>query len=134
MSEPPIHSEGELTGFRNRNFQFRTESRYKSPLAALAYIRTEENSDHRETVWLANVSYHGVGFLTKVSIAAKVRLLIEIPALSNIKRDVVVEVMHATQQLNGDWLIGCQLNAALTHEELEECLTFDSPFMSVDRA
>ena len=56
MNEPPISNEAELTSFRNRNLQYRRESRYKSGLAALAYIRTIEKNDGRETA--SNQAHH----------------------------------------------------------------------------
>jgi len=130
MNEPPVSNEGELTSFRNRNFQFRSESRYKSPLAALAYIRTDPQAKDRETVWLANLSIRGVGFLSKSPLPAKLIVHIEIPALALARREITAEVMHATQQINGDWLVGCQLATPLTDEELETCLSFDSPYLS----
>src|SRR5436305_4355976 len=108
-NEPPVSNEGELTSFRNRNFQFRSESRYKSPLAALAYIRTEDGALQRETVWLANLSTRGVGFLSKSPLPVNTQLHIEIPALVLSRREVAAVVMHSTQQINGDWLVGCQL-------------------------
>jgi hypothetical protein len=130
MSEPPVHSEGELTGLRHRNFQFRAESRYKPPLAAIAYLRGPDGAEGRETVWLANVSHHGLGLLSKKSIPHQASLHIEIPALVSMNRQLTATVVHATQQLNGDWLIGCLLNTPLNYDELEACLALDSPFFS----
>src|SRR5436305_1858951 len=118
-NEPPVSNEGELTSFRNRNFKFRPESRYKSPLAALAYIRVDQVAASRETVWLANLSTRGVGFLSKSPLPVRTALHIEIPALVLARREVGAIVMHATQQINGDWLVGCRLEAPLSDDELE---------------
>jgi hypothetical protein len=130
MNEPPAPTEGDLTSFRNRNYQYRSESRYKSPLAAIGYVRLPEGPGPRETVWMANVSCHGIGFLCKFQIPVRARLLIELPPLAAQKRELTGHVIHATQQLSGDWLIGCRLDTPLSHEELDLCLTFDTPFFT----
>jgi hypothetical protein len=130
MSDDPVLTEGELTNLRDRDHQFRSESRYKSPLAAIAYVHTDDQPDRRQTVWLANISHHGIGFLSKSSIDVGIRLRIEMIALAASKREIVAEVMHATLQVNGDWIIGCRLDMPLRQDELEVCLTFDSPFLS----
>src|SRR5688500_9182508 len=98
MSEPPISSEGEFTSHRNRDFQFRRESRYKSPLAAIAYVRPDQHHQ-RETVWMANVSTHGLGFLCKAPVPVGTRLTVEMAALAGSKQILAGVVMHATQQL-----------------------------------
>jgi hypothetical protein len=129
MSEPPVSSEGELTSFRNRNLQFRKESRYKSPLAAIAYVHADQRPE-RETVWMANVSSNGLGFLCKAPVPVGTHLVVEMGALAGGRRDLSGVVVHATQQLNGDWLVGCQLDAPLTDDEMEACLNFESPYLS----
>src|ERR1700694_2112768 len=124
MDPMPLPGEGEFTQFRDSpSAQLRKEARYKCPLTTMAFAGEEGNPEAPEqTVWLANISRHGLAFYSGRTYLAGEHLFLRIKDLEPHRRGLAILVMHATRQLNGDWLVGCRLETPLNAEELDQCL------------
>ncbi len=116
MNNLPSPDEPVLTAFRDRQFTFRREPRYKCPLACIGYSHYE---NRKEMIWFANFSIHGMGFYSTKPFPVETPLQIEMVVSGIDKESVRATVVHSTQQANGDWLIGCIWEIPLTQEKLE---------------
>src|SRR5262249_35652990 len=68
-----------------------------------------------------NISASGVGLRASRDFPVSALLSLELPGLApDPARAVLARVVHATPQDDGEWVIGCAFNDALTDEELQK--------------
>src|SRR5262249_12670500 len=114
--------DGEATSFRSRlESQLRREKRYRCPLATIAYARPQNEAVEERVVWLANVSKHGLAFITENAVASGESLYLRARGLGAQTR-LEIHVVHSTQQPNGDWVVGCTLEAPLDDDQIDRLL------------
>lgn len=130
MNDQPMPAEGEITNFRDKTYHFRSEPRYKCPLAFLSYV--DVGGTASETIWLANVSQNGVAFVATQPVEVGSALQMVIPPLGR-DSTLAITVVHSTRQCNGDWLIGCRFDQPLTDSQLDICLQVDGEFSTNER-
>jgi c-di-GMP-binding flagellar brake protein YcgR len=85
----------------------------------------EEEEDHEyQRAWLADLSLSGVGLVMvrSIPVGHSIYILIRTPTTQQLLL-LQGRVVHATQQVSGEWLIGCQFDRPLTREELDELLS-----------
>jgi hypothetical protein len=115
----------EITSFRNQlNSQLRREKRYRCPLATIAYARPQNGEVEERIVWLANVSKNGLAFIAETPFQAGDALILRARSLG-AETLLQLRVVHATQQPNGDWIMGCLLDRPLTDDEIDRLLQID---------
>jgi len=70
-------------------------------------------------VRIKNISTSGVGFLTSQVLAAGMMLVIKLEnTAKNYSKTTLVRVVHVTPQSAGSYLVGANLDAPLTYDEL----------------
>jgi hypothetical protein len=70
-----------------------------------------------------NISTTGIGLRVKEQIKAGTVLVIKLQSADHrLSRPLPARVMHATQQPEGDWLVGCQFVRRLGEEDMQALL------------
>jgi hypothetical protein len=83
----------------------------------------QEADQEYQRAWLSDLSLGGVGLTMARPIPShsSIHVLLRNP----VSHELVIlqgQVVHCTSQVNGEWLIGCKLDRALTAEVLEQLL------------
>jgi hypothetical protein len=73
--------------------------------------------------FLRDISITGLGLLLSRQMEAGTVLVLQLPGLrSPRRRKQRAEVVHATGQASGNWLVGCRFLSPLSDEELRQAL------------
>ena len=73
-------------------------------------------------VKLRDISSAGIGLLSREPLALGSFLIVELQGAKKFSLRLRAHVVHATPQPDGFWVLGCLLERALRHEELEAML------------
>jgi len=122
MSNPtPVRGETTLLQ-RHAWIKRREETRYHCGPATPGRVKKEpENQAQR--AWILNLSATGIGLLLDDPVEAGAHLLIHLKsATTGAFFDLPAQVVHTTQQANGEWLIGCELAKKLGQDDLDALL------------
>lgn len=111
---------------RRRSWRdLRATVRYRCAPATFGRVLLDDCSDDQEyqRAWLADLSAGGAGLMMirPVAVGSSLHLVLRNP----INHQLILlqaHVVHATQQVSGDWLVGCQFCRSLDREDLEELL------------
>lgn len=126
MEQLPTPAEAEQTLLRRHLvFKQRREPRYRCPLATSARMTRMDTATPEEMIWLANMSRHGLSFIRTQPLESGIPVVISIPSPSQSCQPLRATVAHATQQANGDWVIGCELLQPLNDDLLDSYLNQD---------
>ncbi len=122
MNDLPLSGEGELTLLkRSLNFKRRVAVRYRCPLATAGRLTLGEEEVPGEEVWVLNLSTSGVGLLLSRPLEEGRNVVISLTSTPE-KMELAATVVHATQQANGDWIVGCALEQPLSNDVLDQLL------------
>ena len=99
----------------------------KTERRAWIRFRNEQpcNAEDANTAWLGkirDVSAGGIALTLKRRFEPGASLIIEVETKSGWPRRLSVQVIHATQDENGRWTIGCDFASPLSQEELQTIL------------
>jgi hypothetical protein len=123
LSKTPVPIEAEFTLLRHRfeGLSLRKATRYRCGLATLCHVSLPQDEQCRPA-WAANLSETGIGFLQDQPLEAGTCLLLRLKHSDGTKitRDAVV--VHATQQADGTWCIGCKFSEPLGRDVLDALL------------
>jgi hypothetical protein len=102
----------------------RATVRYRCAPATFGRVIVDHAEDQvYQRAWLADLSQSGAGLVMSrpVGVDVAVHLVLRNPVSQQL---VLLQgrVIHATQQISGDWLIGCQFTRRLSHQELDDLL------------
>ena len=99
----------------------RATIRYRCHLASPARLAPEATGGVK-LAWVHNLSERGVGLLLQAPV--DVGVLLDIDLLTAVGGHIPVcgRVAHATQRLDGSWLIGCELQQPLDPSDVEALL------------
>jgi hypothetical protein len=92
------------------------------PGRRLTPARLAASCPDRRTAWVYNASADGIGLLLPRPLAAAAVLDIDLITASGATLVLRGRVVHATPRIDGRWLVGCQLDAPLTGDELQALL------------
>jgi hypothetical protein len=100
----------------------RVSPRYHCGPATLGRVVTGQPVEtHRG--WVLNLSTRGTGLLLPQPLAADTLFVLHLKsAVSDRRYELPGRVVHATTQVNGDWLIGCEFADPLSPDDLEALL------------
>jgi hypothetical protein len=124
MSEPVIPVEAEFTLLKKNlvKIKRRASVRYRCNLATLGRVYFPD-SDQAEDVWAHNLSDTGIGLNFHRALEPGTNLVIR---LTGTSRDVTLKlparVVHATQEVDGSWRVGCEFANRLSPEVLDTLL------------
>jgi hypothetical protein len=119
VSQVPVQHHVIITRRRGNS---RATVRYRCAPATIGrlYIGADDEFQH---AWIVNLSETGAGFVLPRAIPSGSSVLIQIRAAeSAIVQEVTATVVHCTDQLLGDWMIGCVFDEPLSPEMLDTLL------------
>ncbi|MBI3407436.1 MAG: PilZ domain-containing protein [Planctomycetes bacterium] len=121
MANSPIPVEGEFTLLSPKSFGrgLRRARRYRCPLATIGKIRFPDKDDAHEACVL-NLSKTGIGLSLPepLTVGCELALRLRISG-EKTQRSFVLRVIHATQEADRSWRIGCAFDEPLSAELLE---------------
>lgn len=122
MSEPTFPFEAEITLLqRHQWIKRRTEPRYQCGPATSGRVVEEEGSPGRRT-WVQNLSASGVGLLLGEALEPGACVVVQLRAVNGHHYHLPARVIHSTEQLTGQYLIGCEFAQRLTADDLDALL------------
>jgi hypothetical protein len=82
------------------------------------------NDDHEyQPAWVSNLSLGGVGLQIQRPVDLGTMILVQIRSpLTNQMHKLPAQVAHCFQVPQGEWYLGCEFIAAISHELLDELL------------
>jgi hypothetical protein len=100
----------------------RTEPRYQcGPATAGRLDAPAEGKPVR--AWLLNLSTRGAGLLLEHPLGPAVNLVIHLKTGDQDRQyRLPARVIHVTNLVNGDWLVGCEFESPLSQDDLETLL------------
>ena len=76
-----------------------------------------------QRAWVLDVSLGGVGLLLGRPLQPGTPVVVCITGAEDGKiHELPAEVVHATREVGGEWVVGCRLTQELSREELEALL------------
>jgi hypothetical protein len=75
-----------------------------------------------QRAWVLDLSLHGAGLLLTRPLTAGLEINIILISGQNQSFEMPARICHATQQPDGDWIVGCEFIKQLTDEELDAVL------------
>jgi len=129
LEERPVSAsfipvEGELTLFRPKKFKIkkRVETRYRSGPATLGKVTFPQNDQVLEAV-VHNISRTGIGLNMPfaVEVGQEIAITIRTGLLKPPQR-LVGRIVHATEEVDKSWRVGCEFSEPLNEVLLEELL------------
>ena len=131
LPNPPIPVEGDFTLFapKTSNQGLRRSRRYRCPLATVGKVRLSDKQETNQAcnkdvdllnACVLNVSKTGVGLSMSepLEVGAEIELLLRLQG-GKSRTSFAVRVIHATQEADRTWRIGCVFESPLTTELLE---------------
>jgi hypothetical protein len=123
MPEQAIPVEAEFTLLKKQlvKIKRRASVRYRCNLATLGRLLFG-NGDTREA-WAQNLSDRGIGLSLASPLPEGTQVVVRLSG--HDQRSVVcleARVVHATQQVDGSWRVGCEFSRQLTCDEMEALL------------
>jgi hypothetical protein len=102
--------------------QRRGEPRYHCGPATLGRFIAGAPQEMRRG-WVFNLSTRGAGLLLPQPLEPQTLLVLHLKSSAgNRHYELPGRVVHATMQLDGDWLVGCEFADLLTSDDLEALL------------
>jgi hypothetical protein len=100
----------------------RATVRYRCPPAAAGRIYVAEDLEFQRA-WLQDLSVTGVGLLLSKPLDNGLLVTIHLKSPNSKKSyRLSAHAVHATQQLDGEWMVGCEFETRLTTDELDDLL------------
>ena len=123
MSTVPAPIEAEFTLLRQRyqGVRLRKATRYRCSLATLCHVILPDEGQRLEA-WASNLSETGIAFSMDRGLEAGRPVLLRLKGRQGRVLTKDAQVAHATQQLDGNWCIGCHFAEPLDLETLDELL------------
>ena len=113
--------EGEFTFFAPKTFGrgLRRARRYRCPLATLGKIHSSDSKDPKD-VCVLNLSKTGIGLSLPepLEVGSELEFRMRISG-EKAQRVFALRVIHATQEADRSWRIGCAFTEPLTADVLE---------------
>lgn len=108
--------ESRLGAGRNR----RATVRYQCAPATSGKVLVTDDQEYQRA-WILDLSATGAGLEIARPLAAGAFLVIQLKGRTNTYQ-LPAHVAHATRQLSGEWLVGCELVNRLSDAELDDLL------------
>jgi hypothetical protein len=124
MSEPiiPIQAEFTLPRSNTDKIKRRAAVRYRCNLATLGYLFFPQTGESVEA-WVHNLSETGIGLNLSRPLAPGTPVAMRLTSTpDNLSIKIPAQVVHATQEIDGSWRIGCEFGEKLTAEMLDSLL------------
>jgi hypothetical protein len=124
MSKPTAPVDAELTLLKRHltSIPRRNSVRYRSNLATLGQLFFPDSGATQE-VWVHNLSEGGIGLNLDRPLEQGTNVVIRLKGTSeSLMLQLPARVIHATQEVDGSWRIGCAFETKLGAEELEMLL------------
>jgi hypothetical protein len=121
---PTIPIEADLTLFRDKlvAFKRRKSRRFRCNLATLGRVHLADRADGCDA-FVFNLSESGVGLNMPEPLAVGQEIVIRIRVRGEARpRQYQAKVMHATQEVDRSWRIGCAFKQSITQQELDQIL------------
>src|SRR4051794_32216006 len=100
----------------------RAETRYQCGPATPGRLLTDPAAAPLRA-WVLNLSHNGAGILVAKALEPKAEFLLTIKSqAAGTVYQLRARVAHCTQQVNGEWLVGCELLTPLTDDDLDALL------------
>jgi hypothetical protein len=102
--------------------QRRATVRYRCPPATLGRVFIA-NSYKSQAAWVQNLSFQGAGLLVSGVIEPDTRVTIELESNNHeLSLELGARIVYAKAQADGNSLVGCSFDRALTQDELDGLL------------
>jgi len=124
MSEPiiPVQAEFTLSKSNFDKIKRRAAVRYRCTLPTLGYLFFPQTGESVEA-WVHNLSETGIGLNLNRPLDPGTPVNIRLTGITdNLSIKVAARVLHATQEIDGSWRIGCEFGEKLTAEMLDSLL------------
>jgi PilZ domain len=119
---PETHTSPPVATRLRRPANNRAMVRYRCAPATIGRLYVGEDHEFQHA-WVANLSQNGVAFVLARSIPSGTPILIQIRGIANpVLYGLPAQVVHCTEQLEGDWMIGCSFEEPLSTELLDNLL------------
>jgi hypothetical protein len=123
MADQITNVEAEFTLFKQpfSGLKKRLAQRYRCPLATLGRLSFADGT--AEEAWAHNISESGIGLNLTHPLEAGTNVLVRLRGSSrNGAVALPARVVHATQELDGSWRVGCAFESKLQPEVLDALL------------
>jgi len=115
---PSADSKSKTKVLRNR----RASVRYQCAPATPGKICVGDCTEYQR-VWVIDLALGGAGLLMSRPLECDTALIVRLHGLASQNvYDLPAHVVHANQQSDGDWLVGCQFTDKLSREQLDDLL------------
>ena len=99
----------------------RVSVRYKCGLATPGRVHLQ--GEEWQRAWVLNLSLHGVGLLLSRALDPGKQVVVYLGSgATGTAYEFAARVCHATQQRDGEWVIGCEFMSHLTDDQLDGLL------------
>jgi len=124
MTDSKVAVEAEFTLLRKQimGIKRRKVERFRCPIASLGKLQFPD-SGNRIDVWVKNLSKGGIGINLDQSLEFGTEIIVSLKS-SDQKTcfQKKSRVVHATQEVDGTWRVGCEFYTELSDEELDALL------------
>jgi hypothetical protein len=118
----PVEAEFTLLERHLNDFKRRASVRYRCNLATLGKLFFPASSESLES-WVHNLSETGVGLNLGRALNVGTDLVIRLRGPSLEKSlQLAARVIHATQEVDGTWRVGCAFETRLSADDLDSLL------------
>jgi hypothetical protein len=125
MSSPqivPVEAEFTLLKRHLSEMKRRSAVRYRCNLATYGRVLFPDGGETLDT-WVHNLSETGIGINLSRSLSVGTALVVRLKGPSEgVTIKLGARVVHATQEVDGTWRVGCEFETRLSHEELDALL------------
>jgi hypothetical protein len=124
MSEPVVPVDAEFTLLKRHltSVKRRAAVRYRSNLATLGQLFFPDSGETWEA-WVHNLSESGIGLNLSRPLTMGGKIVIRLKGTPDyIMLQLPARVIHATQEVDGTWRVGCEFEQKLNADELETLL------------
>ena len=124
MSEQLLPVEADFTLLKQNMVKVKRRGsvRYRAGLATLGRIVFPVTGESQEA-WVQNLSHTGIGLTVGRPLEPGTPLAIRLTGTNKgVSLSLAAKVIHSTQEIDGSWRIGCELDQKLSPEVLEALL------------
>jgi hypothetical protein len=125
MSSPllvPVEAEFTLLRSHLSAIKRRASVRYRCNLATFGRVFFPASGATLDT-WIHNLSHTGIGINLGCALEVGTAVVIRLKGPSEQGTlELTARVVHATQEVDGTWRVGCRFENKLSHEELDALL------------